>query len=83
MSERQMKAEINKRVQERYDWLMGAGVHGHYENMFMVVHEERAQALKPFLDWYDADQADSITISRDEMGVLVGRHPTPRPSQEK
>jgi len=38
------KTAINKRVQSRYDKLMTLGKHGHYENMFKVVHEEIAHA---------------------------------------
>lgn len=75
MSERKMKAEINARVQARYDELVAAGQHGHYETLFQIVHEERETALRPFLDWYDADQADAIAFTRTEMGVLIGRHP--------
>jgi hypothetical protein len=33
------KAAVNKRVQKRYDELMREGKHGHYENMFKVIHE--------------------------------------------
>lgn len=36
----QDKAQINKRVQARYDFLMERGQHGHYEAMFKCVHEE-------------------------------------------
>ena len=43
--------ERNRRVQERYDELMRAGRHGHYETMFRVVKEEvereRARWAKP------------------------------------
>lgn len=34
------KTERNMRVQDRYDALMRAGKHGHYETMFRVVREE-------------------------------------------
>jgi hypothetical protein len=33
------KTERNRRVQKRYDELMAAGKHGHYETMFRVVRE--------------------------------------------
>ena len=68
---------ICARVQKRYDELNKIGNHGFYETLFKIVLEERENALKPFLDWYDADNSDAITISRAEMGVLVGRHSKP------
>ncbi len=39
------KIIINSRVQARYDELRAAGKHGHYETMFRVVHEQRADAV--------------------------------------
>lgn len=41
---RQDAVERNGRVQARYDELMRAGKHGHYETMFQVVREEVARA---------------------------------------
>ena len=36
------KTEINAIVQARYDELMREGKHGHYENMFKIIHEQIA-----------------------------------------
>lgn len=42
----EQKNERNARVQARYDELMRAGKHGHYETMFRVVREEIERALQ-------------------------------------
>jgi len=33
------KAQLNAKIQSRYDELMAEGKHGHYESMFQVFHE--------------------------------------------
>jgi hypothetical protein len=38
---------------------------------------EMEKGLKILHDWYGADHEDSITISRTEMGYLLGVHPWP------
>ncbi len=52
------KTIINKRVQARYDELMREGKHGHYETLFRLVHEERAEletGLTALLGWFETD----------------------------
>ena len=44
------KSNRNARVQARYDELMRAGKHGHYESLFRVVKEEVEAERKRWLD---------------------------------
>jgi hypothetical protein len=40
------KTKRNARVAARYDELMAAGKHGHYETLFRVVREELERAME-------------------------------------
>lgn len=72
------KTERNARVQTRYDDLMREGKHGHYETMFLVIHEEVETAQTEAYAEGRKDEAEDHAASR-LIDAWVASHGAPIP----
>lgn len=76
-----LKAQINKRVSARYDFLMERGKHGHYETMYKCVHEELAlatteakQVIAMLVEALESIVSEDTMMIKFQNGVKAPEH---------